>query len=277
MCSSKRVLKSQHHGVVKRSIIPCAIVMFLGLGSVTVGAGISPLLLSTAQAQSAKQMFTPYGAVRGGASYMFYDDPELTTGFSRDQDVYPYRAGYDNTDAGYMVGFAIGNDFSRAEIPVRIELEYMYRDSMDYELDYVMNQRRHDSRYRMNVQSSTVMLNTYYNFYEEDDWRIWGMGGLGFAFTKVKGEMHGTPNAIGLAAGATDITDTLPERDRTEFAWALGAGASLDVTERLSVDGGYRFVYLGKATSGTSTGATSQELITNITSHEMWLGTRYKF
>lgn len=277
MYSSKILLNSKHNGVVKRAVVPCTMALFLGLGSVTMGEGISKLFVPTARAQSAKQMFTPYGAVRGGASYMFYDDPELTTPFSRDQDVYPYRSGYENADAGYMVGFAIGNDFSRADIPIRVELEYMYRDSMDYELDYVMNQRRHDSRYRMNVQSSTVMLNTYYDIYKEDDWKIWGMGGLGFAFTKVKGEMHGTPNAIGNAAGVTDISDTLPERDRTEFAWSLGAGASLDVSERLAVDGGYRFVYLGKATSGTSTGTINQEMIANITSHEMWLGTRYKF
>lgn len=219
------------------------------------------------------EMWTPYGGVRGGASYMLYDEPELQTISTRDLDFFDYREDYDSGDAGYMVGLAVGNDFSRAGIPIRVELEYMYRDNMNYELDYVTNFRAHDARYRMKVQSSTLMLNGYYDIYEEEEWRIWGALGFGFAFSTVEGRMDANPRTT----GGTSFSDQLPTRDRTEFAWSVGAGGSIDLTDRLVMDAGYRFINLGKATSGYSSGTFPEEINANITAHELWLGTRYKF
>ena len=69
----------------------------------------------------------------------------------------------------------------------------------------------------------------------------------------------------------------------TEFAWKLGAGANLNLTEKCSLDLNYQFVDLGKFKSGTLLsnsmfGTDMQKPFEgNYRTNELTIGLRYKF
>jgi opacity protein-like surface antigen len=71
------------------------------------------------------------------------------------------------------------------------------------------------------------------------------------------------------------------DHTETNFAWALHAGVSFDVTEQFVVDLAYRYADLGDARSGVvtaydGTSSYSGHHIKDITSNDLLLGFRYK-
>ncbi len=72
------------------------------------------------------------------------------------------------------------------------------------------------------------------------------------------------------------------DHTNTNFAWALYAGTSYDVTPQIALDLTYRYANLGTAKSGVVTAfdnsnSYSGEFIKNISSNDLMLGFRYKF
>ena len=101
---------------------------------------------------------------------------------------------------------------------------------------------------------------------------------------------------IGAGIGFSTLTVTglkdinVPQRSvaygqdntNTNFAWALHAGVSFDVSPQVAIDLAYRYADLGTAQSGTVTtfdGAASNSgvFIRDITANDVMLGMRYKF
>jgi opacity protein-like surface antigen len=82
-----------------------------------------------------------------------------------------------------------------------------------------------------------------------------------------------TPNA-----GAAFAAD----ESKWDFAWALHAGAEFEVTDRVSLDLGYRYVSLGDAITGDviafdGTNAVNNPMhVRDISSHDVLFGMRYK-
>ena len=71
------------------------------------------------------------------------------------------------------------------------------------------------------------------------------------------------------------------DNTRTNFAWALYAGLSYDVSPSFVIDLSYRYANLGEATSGAVTDylgnpAYDHFHAKDITSNDMLLGVRYK-
>ena len=100
--------------------------------------------------------------------------------------------------------------------------------------------------------------------------------GIGFAALTVDGlKRRQRADATAVAFGASNTT--------TNFAWALHAGVSYDVSPQFAVDLAYRYADLGTAKSGAVTdylgvahpNATLH--IKDITSNDLMLGFRYKF
>ena len=72
------------------------------------------------------------------------------------------------------------------------------------------------------------------------------------------------------------------DHTNTNFAWALYAGTSYDVTPQIALDLAYRYANLGTARSGVVTAFDNSssyngEFIKNISSNDLMLGFRYKF
>lgn len=72
------------------------------------------------------------------------------------------------------------------------------------------------------------------------------------------------------------------DHDEDNFAWALHAGISYAVTDRFSIDLGYRYVDLGDADAGTAfafdnSGTIDGLEFDDLTSHDLIFGARWKF
>ena len=105
--------------------------------------------------------------------------------------------------------------------------------------------------YRANLSSYITMVNGY------ADLGTWygvtpyvGVGG-GFAYNKLFG-MTDTGFAFTGTNPASPVGGYLSDGSKWNFAWALMAGLSVDVTQNLKLDIGYRYLDYGKFTSGTA-------------------------
>ncbi|WP_256581541.1 MULTISPECIES: outer membrane protein [Pseudomonas] len=69
---------------------------------------------------------------------------------------------------------------------------------------------------------------------------------------------------------------------QTNLAWSLGAGVAYDVTDRLALDLGYRYVDMGDTESGwnnflNARGLQDEKMKANLVSSEVVLGMRWAF
>ncbi|MFN3622879.1 MAG: outer membrane protein [Hyphomicrobium sp.] len=97
--------------------------------------------------------------------------------------------------------------------------------------------------------------------------------GIGFSSISVEGLKDVNVPQNGVAFGN--------DKSTTNFAWALYAGASFDVTSQVVVDLTYRYADLGNAQSGdvttySGTYSYAGHHIKDITSNDLLLGVRYK-
>lgn len=107
------------------------------------------------------------------------------------------------------------------------------------------------------------------------------------------GDFHGFKPYLGAGAGASYLrtsdvkssaqdafTGNYPKgKGEWNFAWALMAGVEYPITDRLSLDLGYRYLNLGDAQTGRVTanpgGAVTHIKYEDIQAHEVRLGLRY--
>jgi|JRHI01.1.fsa_nt_gi opacity protein-like surface antigen len=127
--------------------------------------------------------------------------------------------------------------------------------------------------YKADIQSWLGLANAYIDLGCWRGFTPYVGAGIGFATISVNGlEDINTPN-VSTFYGADHTT--------TNFAWALYAGTSYDITPQLALDLSYRYASLGTARSGVATaynGSSSYSglFIKDITSNDLLLGFRYK-
>ena len=81
--------------------------------------------------------------------------------------------------------------------------------------------------------------------------------------------------------GVLDLAQYPSGGDTWALAWSLMAGAGFQLSERVILDLGYRFIDMGKAQSGTSdsSGFTNNPpvRVDDLTAHELKVGLRFHF
>ena len=105
--------------------------------------------------------------------------------------------------------------------------------------------------------SIPALLNAYITIPVMDRFGIYGMGGAGASYNKVKN--------TGLTKGD----------DKLEFAWTAGAGVNYRLNDCWSLDLGYRFSDLGEGRSKLKDG--EGRIKKDIKSHDILLSARYYF
>ncbi|WP_051445196.1 outer membrane protein [Desulfocurvus vexinensis] len=166
------------------------------------------------------------------------------------------------TDTVFAGAVALGY---RLDMPVRAEIEYTHRSRMDFDKKPT-NNNLHDVD--LKARASTLLLNGYFDFYNDSQFTPYVLGGMGMAF-------HRTTNDVRSRGIAQDYEgDT---KDYSRFAWALGAGCGFHASQRLTLDVLYRYVDLGKAKwSNTRVdGLDRGSLKGDLASHEIFFGLRY--
>ena len=105
--------------------------------------------------------------------------------------------------------------------------------------------------------SIPALMNLYLTMPIMDRFSIYGMGGVGASYNKVKN------------------TSLTKGDDKMEFAWTAGAGIDYRLNECWSFDLGYRFSDLGEGRSKTKVG--SERIKKDIKSHDILLSARFYF
>jgi opacity protein-like surface antigen len=130
------------------------------------------------------------------------------------------------------------------------------------------------NEYTADISSWLGLVNAYWDITHWCGFTPYVGAGIGFAAVSVNGlkDVNVPNNGVAFGSGNTN----------TNFAWAIHAGLSYDVTPQFVVDLAYRYADLGSASSGpvyTYQGNLAHDglRIRDITSNDVMLGVRYKF
>lgn len=198
-----------------------------------------------------------YAAGKIGASILTADD------ISADDNAGETVDFGDDDETVFSLGLALGVDLNEEyELPVRAELEYMYRNELQADGAAVVYGDPMELSADIKVQ--TLMLNAYYDFRNSTKFIPYVGAGLGLAFIGIDGEI-------------TDVNtgNSLEDTDsQTSMAWQVGAGVAYPITGNLLADLGYRYVNLGEAEFNAD---FNTNFDTDLSGHEFVLGLRYNF
>ncbi|OOV94392.1 MULTISPECIES: outer membrane protein [Pseudomonas] len=119
------------------------------------------------------------------------------------------------------------------------------------------------------IDSKRVMLNAYRDWRISEKVSIYGSAGLGLARLESKGWQGNESRQYGAST-------------QTNLAWSVGAGVAYDVTDRLALDLGYRYVDMGDTESGwnnfpNARGLQDEKMKAHLVSSEFSLGMRWFF
>ena len=171
--------------------------------------------------------------------------------------------------SGGVVGIGIGRNFNNN---IRGEISLNYRDGHQLDTTDTINA---GYSYKADLKSVSMFFSGYYDF---NSINLSGKsltpyigGGIGLA----RNDMGVT--TVSAFGGSTSIEG----KNVTEFAWKLGAGANLNLTEKCSLDLNYQFVDLGKFKSGSLVSSTMTDMQKpfegDYRTNELTIGLRYKF
>lgn len=122
-----------------------------------------------------------------------------------------------------------------------------------------------------NLQSYTAMFNIYKDLGNFNGAVPYLGAGIGMSYNRLD-EVYFTQNPL--------LVNRIEGDDDLSFAWSLMAGVGYQVTDRLILDIGYRFMDMGKAQSGRvdDIGIVNPRVyIDDLHAHEVKVGFRYHF
>jgi opacity protein-like surface antigen len=158
---------------------------------------------------------------------------------------------------------------------LRFDLTGEYRgDALFVGSDLYTNDGGGTNEYTADVSSWLGLANAYIDMGNWCGFTPFIGAGIGFASIDVSGmkDVNVPNDSVGYGVSKTT----------TNFAWALYAGGSFDITPQLALELTYRYADLGTASSGTVTtfdgdASISGVYLKDIVSNDVMLGMRYKF
>lgn len=162
---------------------------------------------------------------------------------SADYDEPGYSLSADDSVLGGAVAFGVEHKTSAGT--VRTEVEYNRNQDMEKKL--------FSGLAKAEVESQSLMFNTYYDIDTNSKFTPYVGAGVGYA--KIKGKL----SAFGMS---DDMSDT-------NFAWQVGAGVGYELTENVTMDAGYRYADYGDFSEYDSK--------LDVSAHEFYVGARYTF
>jgi opacity protein-like surface antigen len=245
-------------------------------------AGTALLLGSIAGAQAADLNYG--GSIKDGgyAAPMMAPEPRLyfrvDGGYAFHDDPVMVEAGiYDLTETSiddtWTIGGGVGMYFSRN---VRADITVDHRFSADAQGNLADHAATLEGVRRFGMSSTVALANVYYDFDTRSGFTPYLGVGLGFVRHSTKSGTVEDP--CGACSGIIDGASS------THVAAALMAGFSVALRDRLALDAGYRFLYLGETATGpvrftgTAPGdpaVSDDPTVESIHAHEFRVGLRY--
>ncbi|MCC7049307.1 MAG: porin family protein, partial [Alphaproteobacteria bacterium] len=168
-------------------------------------------------------------------------------------------------------GLAIGYNWRRHGAPIRTEIEYDHMVRFDYDSRPAFKGKLQTAGFSDNLNTTTVLLNAYYDF---DVGYSWWRPFAGFGVGYARNHSDNAWNDFSIAPGGD--TKRLEQSNTHNLAWALAAGASVDLSDTWFTEAGYRFLDVGKA-ENTFTPAGFKVEAERFYRHELRLGIGYRF
>lgn len=234
-------------------------------------------------AASSAQAASTYVGLFGGASFL--DKPTMS-GHSIARTSYYQATSYQSVDTAYKTGFVVGANLGLDWGSLRTELELSYRGNNSHhtaklKTSYSLKKFYYSYTYDRTPKTSTVAskltLNTYAlmanAWYDFHDFEFEGItpyvgGGIGFANVQLSGKMALTEGA--------DYTK-LYRRDQVVFAWQLGAGLSMPITDTVKATLDYRYFAANSVDIRLEPGYNGGEVGFDYSDHSVLVGIRYTF
>jgi len=159
-----------------------------------------------------------------------------------------------------VVGLSPAIGYSFDDLPLRVELQYLWRYRFDIDAQTLEPSPR---AIKSDVATHSGYFNAYYDFTIADAWDGYVVAGIGFAHHSLETESFAVPGA-----GEVDT-------DEDNFVWQAGVGIRRELGERWLLDASYRYNDLGSLETG---GADLVNLQTNrYFSHDFLVGVAYPF
>jgi opacity protein-like surface antigen len=172
---------------------------------------------------------------RADVGYSWSGDPQTTFTQTDLGGVFITNAVGSDIDNGWLAGAGFGCGSG----PRGIRGEVMFDWRADRDLQGVLAAPLGGTLHT-SIQTSTIMFNAYYDLGHWGGFVPYVGAGVGVARNEMDGVAFSTsPN---IQSG----------EDTWALAWSLMAGASFQLSERVILDFGYRFIDMGKAQSGTA-------------------------
>jgi opacity protein-like surface antigen len=209
--------------------------------------------------------------VRGDFSFAQHDLGDMT-------EPPNYKLSETSIGRNWSYGGGLGYYFSKN---VRGDLTLDFRQNANVRGTVRDGVATFEGERQFGLRSTVGLANLYYDFDMRSHFTPYIGVGLGFASHKTKdGTVVGGPASC-LCTGSSI---TIDGASNTTAAGALMAGFSAKLHDRVSLDAGYRFLYLGHAHTGDIKGSygvvpvatTSPDpLVSDITAHEFRVGLRF--
>jgi opacity protein-like surface antigen len=219
------------------------------------------ILLSAGEAFALDTALSPlYIAGKIGVSAMSTNDIANTSRVAPGQTAASLTK-TDSHDTVVPVGVAIGYNWRKHGISLRTEFEYLTRANFGYNSTPLFTNPGNSIGLTSKTRIQTLFANVFYDFLNPTLFTPFVGGGIGVAFNK--------------STMTLNTVDTFETID-TRFAWNIGAGVAVNVTEILLLELSYRYTDLGGAVWSTNTG-TFELTTNNLHANEFLLATRLQF
>jgi opacity protein-like surface antigen len=235
-----------------------------------ISAAVAALTMTAPSAQAADA----YVSLFGGGSFL--SKPNFN-GANKTHSTYFFQS-TQSVDTSFKTGYVLGGAFGVDWGNIRTELELGYRHSKSsktarLKTSYAYNyttfadpQAFSTSRDEvvsagLNLSSWSLMANAWYDFHDVLPFGLtpYAGGGLGFAQVKLSGMLDGIK---------------LHEKDATVFAWQLGGGVSLPISDGMKLFADYRYFAADSVPLKIQPGFHGGSVNADYDSHSVLLGLR---
>jgi len=170
-----------------------------------------------------------------------------------------------------IFGLGVGLEYNRW---LRFDVTGEYRGKQGFRAQDYNHEFDYNNNYSADLDSWLGLVNVYVDLWTWRGFTPYVGGGIGFSTFDVQNFRDVNPQNDALYTGDKD-------KSQTNFAWALYAGLSYDLTSNLTLDAAYRYADLGDAETGRATDTTGTRWyngleIQDITSHDFLLSLRYR-
>ncbi|MCM5554971.1 outer membrane protein [Pleomorphomonas sp. NRK KF1] len=228
--------------------------------------------------------------LRGDIGYKLYEKPKGSIGNTRwggyddgndnggVPDTWPYTTGgHDQMinekmlgalDIGVGAGYKF-NDYLRADVVLDYETPAKFKGSIWCQDAGTCATGAYIGSESVKIEAYSALANVYADLGNFHGVIPYIGGGIGASYLRTSD----------VQSAAKGLDGNSPKGDgKWNFAWALMAGVEYPISDRLSVDLGYRYLNLGDAQTASVTdaqGVSSRMKYEDITAHEVRVGLRY--